>query len=321
MALSASGCSGCHRDTPAPDHDCSVCSSLPNTQSSTCVPEVTCTSSACVSCESIACSLGFADCDGATENGCEVDLTNTAASCGRCHHACAGACTNGSCRATTSIASGLTSPAGIALAGDDVWWAATGSTADPSRGALQHAPKSGGAVVTVMSGATTGGVLAYPDAIAWSVPSLAADGGANGSIALAPLDGGPSQTIVSGHMPLGGLASDDVAITWLDTDGTNGELFTWTEDAGVSMLASMSRSTPLLRYPTSSIAVAGPSISWIEGDTTSRQSVLRAFSNADGGVRDAVPLATAVASDGAIVFAIVSTATGVRRTSKGVRQE
>lgn len=141
-ALLISGCSGCHRDTPAPDHDCSVCSALANAQSATCVPEVTCTSSACVSCESLVCNLGFADCDGKNEDGCEVDLTSTVASCGACGHSCpTNRCASGSCRAVTVVASGLASPAGIALATSDVWWAATGSTAEPSRGSLQHAPK------------------------------------------------------------------------------------------------------------------------------------------------------------------------------------
>ena len=168
----------------------------------------------------------------------------------------------------------------------------------------------GGPVVTAVSGATTGGILAYAGAMAWSSPSLAVDAGATGSIELAPLDGGASQSIVSGHTPVGSLASDGIAIAWLDTDGTAGELFAWTEDAGISALAPMSRPTPLLGYPTSSIAMAGASTAWIEGDATSQQSVLRELTNTDGGVRDAVPLATAVTSDGVILFAIVPTAKG-----------
>lgn len=284
---------------------------LPNARSATCVDETTCTRSACVSCESIVCNTGFADCDGNDENGCEVDLEKTPTSCGACGHACStGKCTNGSCRAVTSVATGLASPAGIALTNDDVWWAATGSIADPTRGSLQHAPKNGGAIVTVSNGATTGGVLTYSDAIAWSSPSLAVDGGATGSIALAPLDGGASQVIANGQMPVGGLASAGSTIAWLGSDGTNGQLFSWNEDAGVSALTSMSVPTPLLGYPTSSITQLGSNTFWIEGDPASQQSVLREFISADGGARNAVPLATAVTTDGNVVFAIVPTQTG-----------
>ncbi|MGH7283818.1 MAG: hypothetical protein ACRELY_20015 [Polyangiaceae bacterium] len=111
-------------------------------------------------------------------------------------------------------------------------------------------------------------------------------------------------------MPLGGLASDGIAISWLDTDGTSGQLLTWNDDAGVTTLASMSVPTPLLGYPTSSIAIAGGTTSWIEGDTASKQSILRELTSSDGGARDAVPLATATTTDGSNVFAIVPTASG-----------
>ena len=46
------------------------------------------------------CAAGFADCDGAAANGCEVDL-GTAAHCGGCGAACAAgqSCVMGECRA------------------------------------------------------------------------------------------------------------------------------------------------------------------------------------------------------------------------------
>ncbi|MEI8258148.1 MAG: hypothetical protein WCJ30_20925, partial [Deltaproteobacteria bacterium] len=63
-----------------------------------------CTAGACTV---AACSTGFADCDGRSDNGCEVDVTSTVTDCATCGHACGfpaasascamGACQMGSC--------------------------------------------------------------------------------------------------------------------------------------------------------------------------------------------------------------------------------
>ncbi len=54
------------------------------------------------------CNMGFADCDMNPANGCEVDLTSSSQSCGRCGNACGSVqiCSAGTCR--TGCASGLT---------------------------------------------------------------------------------------------------------------------------------------------------------------------------------------------------------------------
>ncbi|MBL8602616.1 MAG: hypothetical protein JNK72_11900 [Myxococcales bacterium] len=61
-------------------------------------------SAACNSgaCQLAACNVGFADCDMSASNGCETNLTNSAASCGRCGAVCSFAnasavCANGAC--------------------------------------------------------------------------------------------------------------------------------------------------------------------------------------------------------------------------------
>jgi len=56
----------------------------------------------------IICRPGFANCDGATENGCEVDTNTSAANCGACGRGCAGGqvCEFGRCKAP--CAGGLT---------------------------------------------------------------------------------------------------------------------------------------------------------------------------------------------------------------------
>src|SRR4051812_22624328 len=45
------------------------------------------------------CEPGFADCNGIAADGCEVDLTSDAASCGKCGHGCEGGpCQTGVCQ-------------------------------------------------------------------------------------------------------------------------------------------------------------------------------------------------------------------------------
>lgn len=44
------------------------------------------------------CPPGFADCDGCSDNGCEIDIANDAANCGRCERSCLGqSCGEGMC--------------------------------------------------------------------------------------------------------------------------------------------------------------------------------------------------------------------------------
>lgn len=53
------------------------------------------------------CAAGFADCDQDPEDGCEVDLTTDASSCGSCGHDCGGGqCAQGECAEATIYASG-----------------------------------------------------------------------------------------------------------------------------------------------------------------------------------------------------------------------
>jgi hypothetical protein len=93
---------GCETDIRTTVAHCGGCGMLcavrPNTVAS-------CAGGTC----SYACAMGFADCDGNTSNGCEVDTRTSTAHCGGCGRACqlanatnvcvAGACGIGSCNA------------------------------------------------------------------------------------------------------------------------------------------------------------------------------------------------------------------------------
>ncbi|MEZ4405617.1 MAG: nidogen-like domain-containing protein [Polyangiales bacterium] len=63
-------------------------------------------SGACMAgrCVIASCAAGWADCDGATSNGCEANLATSATHCGRCNNRCAtGACAAGTCEAATPV--------------------------------------------------------------------------------------------------------------------------------------------------------------------------------------------------------------------------
>jgi hypothetical protein len=69
-------------------------------------------------CEIVACSAGFADCDGMPADGCEADTNTDVASCGTCGNACAPGetCVVGTCQLADCQTAGC--PAGTACCGD-----------------------------------------------------------------------------------------------------------------------------------------------------------------------------------------------------------
>jgi len=73
----------------------------------------------------VACTAGYASCDGASANGCEVELATNTAHCGGCGRACAAGevCTAGACRTPTC-------PSGMRLVRGGTFM--MGSTANPA---------------------------------------------------------------------------------------------------------------------------------------------------------------------------------------------
>ena len=72
---------GCETDVRITVAHCGACGSACSLANAT----ATCTGGACAV---LRCNAGFADCDGVASNGCEVNLTSSAANCGRCGNAC-----------------------------------------------------------------------------------------------------------------------------------------------------------------------------------------------------------------------------------------
>ncbi len=95
----AMAANGCETDTRTTATHCGACGrvcSLPNA------------TAACAAggCTVASCNAGFADCDGMSPNGCEVDTRTSDANCGACARACTGAtaCVAGACGPLASCA-------------------------------------------------------------------------------------------------------------------------------------------------------------------------------------------------------------------------
>ncbi len=93
---------GCETDLTASITNCGRCGAPCPSRTNA---SATCASSAC----SFVCASGFADCDGSSANGCEVNLGSSLANCGGCGSVCApanaiGACRSGGCAVASCLA-------------------------------------------------------------------------------------------------------------------------------------------------------------------------------------------------------------------------
>ncbi len=107
---------GCETDllTTSNCHACGAACSVPNATPA-------CSTNSGSACYVGACNAGFADCNGAASDGCEVNTTSSAANCGRCGAACAAGqvCRASACRPGNDVCSGAT-PINLA-AGREIW--------------------------------------------------------------------------------------------------------------------------------------------------------------------------------------------------------
>ncbi len=136
---------GCEVDTTSAVSNCGACGR-------TCT--VANASPACVAsaCAISACTTGFGDCDANPANGCEVNLTNTATSCGACGRACSlanatASCASGAC-AIASCNAGFANCDGNAANGCEV-----NLNTDPTRcGSCSTVCNSSGGSATCAAG-------------------------------------------------------------------------------------------------------------------------------------------------------------------------
>jgi hypothetical protein len=87
----ANSTDGCEVNVATDPSNCGACGNV-------CGAGLVCAAGSCVS-ASIVCPSGYADCDRALANGCEINLNTDTANCGECGRACnpGGTCSQGAC--------------------------------------------------------------------------------------------------------------------------------------------------------------------------------------------------------------------------------
>ena len=80
---------GCEKPLTADTSNCGVCGTVCSSNHGT----ASCSGGAC----SIACSAGYANCDGSAANGCEINTQTDSNNCGSCGNVCATSCVAGVC--------------------------------------------------------------------------------------------------------------------------------------------------------------------------------------------------------------------------------
>jgi hypothetical protein len=111
--------------------------------------------------------------------------------------------------ATATVASGLSSPWAIAVAGDSVYWVDAVGT---SVGAVLRAPLAGGGVTTLASGqSSTAGIAVDGESVYWMQEGSASSGGAVLSV---PVGGGSVTTLVAGQTSPAAIAVDASGLYW-----------------------------------------------------------------------------------------------------------
>ena len=104
---------GCETDLTASTSHCGACGR-------TCALPFATASCRSGGCAIVACSSGFADCDGSAATGCETNLANSNANCGACGRSCGPgtACSSGACASVCAAGTTFCGGSCVALASD-----------------------------------------------------------------------------------------------------------------------------------------------------------------------------------------------------------
>lgn len=156
----------------------------------------------------LGCDPGKADCNGAAEDGCEVDLASDPSSCGACGHGCqGGACQTSVCQPVI-VATGQEIVYRLAATESALYWTrADGSVLRAREG---EAPE---VIAELQNG--PGDIAVNGTHVYWASVG-------DGTIARAPLDGKGAEIVVTGLAMPWSLAVTDQSLAW--TDNSTGEV-------------------------------------------------------------------------------------------------
>jgi hypothetical protein len=171
----------------------------------------TCIDGGCV----VACATNLGDCDDASANGCETNLTNSRTSCGRCGHDClGGTCSSGQCQPVQLGTDLNNAPIHFVIDATYIY----GINA---YGTVTRRLKDGGSPVMLATGdqspqwppphvALSGGALFYT--------GTGADAGDSGTVSAVSADGGASVVIASGDAPFA-IGAAGAYVAWSESAG------------------------------------------------------------------------------------------------------
>lgn len=154
------------------------------------------------------CPLGRADCNGLASDGCEIDLTSDAASCGVCGHGCQGGpCQSGLCQPVI-VVSGQGYAYHLAATEAAVYWTR-------SDGSVLRALEGGAPEILAEGQSSPGDIAVDATRVYWA--NLG-----DGTIVSAPQGGGAISVVVANAGQAWSLAVSATTLAW--TDNMTGEV-------------------------------------------------------------------------------------------------
>ena len=189
------------------------------------------------------CASGYADCNAAPADGCEVNTQSDTNNCGACHTVCSSGCINGQCRGSFVLASGQSGPAFLVVDGQNAYWT------DYGGGTVMKVGLNGGTVVVLASGQSE------PQGIAVDATSVYWTNFGGGSVARTSLSGGTVTTLATGQASPYAIAVDSMNVYWTN-DNSSGTIMKVPLAGGTPTTLASGQNDPL------TIAVDGVSVYW-----------------------------------------------------------